>query len=63
MLSQGICNSPSVPSEPNDYSERYKRDIYDDLQVAIGLLKEFDAKINRMHPQVAVKIRDMMRSF
>lgn len=62
MLSQNNF-AECVPSQPSEYAERYKRDIYDDLQAAIGLLKEFDGKINKMHPQVAVKIRDMMRSF
>ncbi len=65
MLSQ--CNTAQgigiATQEINDYNERYKRDVYDDLQAAIGLLKEFDAKLNKLHPQVMPKIKEMMRTY
>ena len=47
-----------VPSNGSD--ERYKRDIFTDLKIAIDCLKEFNDKLNTLHPDIVYKIRSLI---
>lgn len=48
-----------VPSIGGD-SERYKRDIFVDMKIAIDCLKEFNDKLNTLHPDIVYKIRSLI---
>ena len=55
MLGRDIMQCPA-PS--NDIQgERYKRDLFADLKIAIDLLKQFDDSLKTLHPDVIYKIR------
>lgn len=48
-----------VPSNGGD-SERYKRDMFEDMKTAIDHLKEFNDKLNTLHPDIIYKIRSLI---
>jgi hypothetical protein len=48
-----------VPSSGAD-AERYKRDIFVDMKIAIDCLKEFNDKLNTLHPDIVYKIRSLI---
>lgn len=58
MLGRDVMNSPVLNDSPGN--ERYKRDLFDDLKIAIDLLKSFDDSLKKLHPEVLYKIRQIM---
>jgi hypothetical protein len=55
MLGKQEVNCVQGSSGPD--SERYKRDLFVDMKIAIDCLKEFNDKLNTLHPEIIYKIR------
>lgn len=50
-------NTPMAIDPENEYAQRFKRDLYDDLIGAVELLRVFDMELNKLHPKVSDLIR------
>lgn len=55
---QNSCESIPPPGIGND--ERYKRDIFTDMKIAIDCLKSFNESLLSLHPDVIYKIRTLI---
>jgi hypothetical protein len=55
----GRQENQCVPSDGIS-SERYKRDIFTDMKIAIDCLKDFNDKLNALHPDIVYKIRALI---
>lgn len=55
----GRQQTDCVPSIPNEFAERYQRDIFSDMKSAIDFLKEFNDKLNTLHPDCVYKIKQL----
>lgn len=50
-----------VPSNMDENTqERYMRCIFQDMKIAIDLLKDFNTKLNTLHPDISYKIRSLL---
>lgn len=55
-----LGNQCNVPMPCGADTERYKRDLFTDMKIAIDCLKEFNDKLNTLHPEVIYKIRSLI---
>jgi hypothetical protein len=56
----GRCDANQcVPSNSGD-AERYKRDIFTDMKIAIDCLRDLDEKLKVLHPDVFYKVRQLI---
>ena len=46
-------------SDP-EVQKLYERDLFEDMKTAIDLLKDFNSKLNKLHPDVIYKIRSLI---
>lgn len=53
----GITNQISTPLYDREYEERCKRNQWDDLIVAITLLRNFNSELIKLHPYVTSQIK------
>lgn len=54
---QDVCVPPNMDEV---IKLRYQRDLFNDLKIAIDYLKEFNDKLNNLHPDVCYKIRSII---
>jgi hypothetical protein len=56
----GRCGTDQcVPSSGGD-AERYKRDIFTDMKIAIDCLRDLDDKLKVLDPDVSYKVRQII---
>lgn len=55
-------NAVQAPMYDKSLELRYQRCVYNDLKLAIDFLKEFNEKLNSLHPEVINKIRVILNA-
>ena len=60
MLGTLIVNRCDSVCAPSGTDERYRRDLYTDMKIAIDAMKEFNEKLNTLHPGVIYKIKNIL---
>lgn len=53
----GVNQCVSAPMYDKVYEDRYKRNQWDDLILAINLLKNFNEELNKLHPHVMSQVK------
>jgi hypothetical protein len=61
MLGRSYNESVQPVSERQLSSDdKYKRDIFEDMIIAMSLLRELDVKLSKLHPDIVYKIRQII---
>ncbi len=55
-----INNCVSATMYEKSYEERYKRNVFDDMVIAIKLMKSLNDELLKLHPQVMERVKKLI---